>query len=190
MCVCVCAFVWYIICLCVSRHRGGHKIWRIITRKKVGTQMKGLVLILERTWQLAWMFYFLRIVCFAYKGFHFLMNFDCSKDGAPSACRGEDKKCVNYLETEEKKGDVGCMWPLQRAPYACQITNKQREMTDMQRYMKMTRNKEKNTAAEAEAETPGSYISPAKKLQIFLLLHIMRECRILWHRHTHIHTFR
>lgn len=33
------------------------------------------------------MFYFLRIVCFAYKGFHFPVNFDCSEGGRrPSAC--------------------------------------------------------------------------------------------------------
>lgn len=47
------------------------------------------------------MFYFLRIVCFAYKGFHFLVNFDCSKDGGPSACCREEKSHVNSLETEK-----------------------------------------------------------------------------------------
>lgn len=64
--------------------------------------MKSLVLILERTWQLAWMFYFLRIVCFAYKGFHFLVNFDCRKGGRPSARRGEDMSGIECFETENK----------------------------------------------------------------------------------------
>lgn len=63
--------------------------------------MKGLILILERTWQLAWMFYFLRIVCFAYKGFHFPVNFDCTEDGAPFACWREDKSRVNCFEPKK-----------------------------------------------------------------------------------------
>lgn len=39
-CMFLCACVWYIICLCVSRHWGGHKICRIITRKRLGRRWK------------------------------------------------------------------------------------------------------------------------------------------------------
>lgn len=150
-------------------------------QEEVGTQMKGLILILERTWQLAWMFYFLRIVCFAYKGFHFPVNFDCSEDGAPSACWGEDKRRVNCLEAE--KGCGMHMTPFYR-PSSCQVISNHRQMTDMQKCVKMAENKERNAIRGWE---PGPFIFSAVERSAFYISWESRK--ILWHGHTHIHTF-
>lgn len=137
-------------------------------QEEVGTQMKSLVLILERTWQLAWMFYFLRIVCFAYKGFHFLVNFDCSKSGRPSACCGEDKSRVNCLETENGCGmQVTSKTPVSLS--SCQTTRLPCHTYDVWKWPQTK--KKKNCCKDMPTGEPDFHILTAKN-QFSAFLHI------------------
>lgn len=97
--------VHILICMCVAHYIfvckqawGGGINMKDNYQEEVGTQMKGLILILEKTWQLAWMFYFLRIVCFCIRRIPFFREF-----WRQHTLLGEDKSRANCLETE-----MGC----------------------------------------------------------------------------------
>lgn len=166
--------MWHIICLCVSRHRGGHKIWRIITRKRLGRGWKASYWFLKGPDSSPECFISSAFFVLHIKDSIFLWILIAVKTTHPLPAEEGDKSHVNYLETEKGFDPFN-------GPSSCQIIN-QREMTDMWGCMKMAQNKER------KAETPGPYVLSATELSA--LTYCMRENRILWHKHTHTHTFK
>ncbi len=144
VCVCLCACVWYIICLCVSRHGGGHKIWRIITKKRLGRRWKASYWFLKGPDSSPECFISSALFVLHIKDSIFLWILIAVKTAHPLLAEGRTRA----LTVSRQKRDVGCMWPLQQAP-TCQITKQ--KMTDMWRCMKMAQNKEKKSRKAVEA---------------------------------------
>ncbi len=165
VCVCVCAYditgdsgecvcVRMFMCLCVVHYMfvckqawgGGHKIWRIITKKRLGRRWKASYWFLKGPDSSPECFISSALFVLHIKDSIFLWILIAVKTAHPLLAEGRTRA----LTVSRQKRDVGCMWPLQQAP-TCQITKQ--KMTDMWRCMKMAQNKEKKSRKAVEAKT-------------------------------------
>ena len=141
-CVCAClrACVWYIICLCVSRHRGGHEIWRIITRKRLGRRWKASYWFLKGPDSSPECFISSALFVLHIKDSIFFWILIAVETAHPLPAEGRTRAVLTVSRHERGMWDVcdPCS-----GPSTCQITTNHGEMTDTQRRMKTAQNKEK-----------------------------------------------